>query len=1244
MRRQSRRRQGRGLAAAQALLLLLSVVGPLVQARPVDANPGDITAYAGGGLGAGPPLKVGQDPWGITVFGSKTYVSDDHFNVVRVFDSATGLETVAAGTGAYGLSGDGQAATQAQLSTPEGLAVDGAGDLFIADTGNSRIREVTTDGIIHTYAGSTRGNACSGTATTAQFANPDTVFVDGAGNLFVGDAYDYRVCEVKADKSVVQIAGKAMPGSYPCDPTTLCDVTGVVLDSSGAIFIADHGNGLLRKSDTSGNLTTVLTDPLVTALALDGGGNLFVANAGTGPQAPALVKRIGGPSASGAVTTYAGGGQQYPGAPNGDGGPATSAILQAPVGLAVDTAGNLLIADWADQRVRKVDTSAQHIISTAMGTGDSCGDADDGSPATSAQLCPTSGPGGLAFDGQANLLIGDSRGHAVRRVNAADGTIGTVVAGLSGITGMAPDGSGGVYAIEYNVLSVIVTVHHVDSQGVDHTPIVNGPGAPLVAATGAASDASGNLYVGSRRQITKVSPTGYATIVAGVYDAPYGVVCSGDGGPASQAAFFAPQVVGFDSAGDLFVYDAGAGHSVREIDTSGNVRSVISDGTVSCGVNTSPVTTFPQLRRPAVAINQYGDLYVLDYCTVSRVTAGVVATVVNTTACSSPSGGPGPFWSIAVAGTGALYLSDTTRVWRVEPYPPPSAPLSVSATGGIGQATVSWQPPASNGGSPIGGYVVTPIQDGTPLAPLAFNSAGTSATVSNLRHHSYTFTVRAVNAGGGGPPSQPSSPVTVQWVPGTPLTVTARAGDAQATISWSPPQDDGGLPITGYRVTALGGPPDVVQAVGATSTVLYGLVNFSLYTFTVEAENAAGTGPPASSNQVMPQLTVIGGNYRPLTPARILDTRLTRNPLGPGATLQLAVLGRGGIPASGVSAVIVNVTAVDGTANSFLRVYPTLGVGSSTSSLNWRAGQTVPNLVVVRVGRAGNITLFNAAGSVDVVIDVEGYIGTPVNSTSDDGLFATSGPQRLLDTRTSGQSLGPHGVLTVAIPPRLIGMGGVTTIGAVLNVTVTNPTAGSYLTVWPDGQPMPGTSNLNFVAGQTVPNRVIVPVGANGLVDISNAAGQVDVIVDLNGWFMHGSGAGTRYTAILPHRLFDSRTNGPPLTPDLVLTLQVPSPATAIALNVTVTNPSAPSFLAVFPDPGPGMTTTILTSDLNYGAGQTVANLVVVGTGYNGTIDFYNVAGSADVIIDVVGYFGPVYTGVPSTPAAPTYRARPGRR
>src|SRR5207245_2316908 len=123
------------------------------------------------------------------------------------------------------------------------------------------------------------------------------------------------------------------------------------------------------------------------------------------------------------------------------------------------------------------------------------------------------------------------------------------------------------------------------------------------------------------------------------------------------------------------------------------------------------------------------------------------------------------------------------------------------------------------------------------------------------------------------------------------------------------------------------------------------------------------------------------------------------------------------------------------------------------------------------------------------------------------------------------------------------------------------------------------------------------------------AAGRVDVIVDLNGWFLQGSSLGTRYTAVFPQRIFDSRTQGGPLTPDFLLSIPVPSPATALVLNVTVTNPSAPSYLVVLPDPG-GMTPSIQTSDLNYAPGQTVANLVVVAAGYQGNADVYNVAGS----------------------------------
>ncbi|TMD11412.1 MAG: fibronectin type III domain-containing protein [Chloroflexi bacterium] len=577
----------------------------------------------------------------------------------------------------------------------------------------------------------------------------------------------------------------------------------------------------------------------------------------------------------------------------------------------------------------------------------------------------------------------------------------------------------------------------------------------------------------------------------------------------------------------------------------------------------------------------------------------------------------------------------------MQPYAPPSAPLSVQATGGVGQATVSWQAPSSDGGSGIGGYAVTPIQDGVPLAPVPTAGAGTSTVITNLTGHSYTFTVRAVTGGGAGPPSQPSNVVMVKSVPRAPAGVTAKGGDAQALVSWTAPADDGGLPITGYDVAVTGnGVPWTVHVYGSMSTVVRGLTNFSLYTFNVSAVNAAGVGPPAASNQVMPQLTVVGGNYRRVPVAsRILDTRLSGNRMGPGTTLNLPVLGRGGIPGAGVSAVVLNVTATGGTRDGYLSIYPSFGVQSTASTLNWRTGQTVANLTVVQVSRSGSVTIFNAAGWVDTVVDIDGYFGTPLNSTSDDGLFqAEILPQRLLDTRSTPSAWSPDAhLLKVQIPTSIYGG---TTIAAVLNLAATGASAPTYLTAWPDGETMPGTSNLNLAPGRTVANRGIVPVGQDGMVDVYTAAGRVDVIADLNGWFVKGSGAGTRYTAIFPRRIFDSRTDGGQLTPDVVLAVPVPPPATAIVLNVTVTNPSAPSYLTVFPDPGPGTSPPVETSDINYTAGQTVANLVVVGVGYSGLVDLYNVVGSADVVIDVVGYFGPVYMGVPATPPPPTYRPR----
>src|SRR4029077_18468894 len=231
------------------------------------------------------------------------------------------------------------------------------------------------------------------------------------------------------------------------------------------------------------------------------------------------------------------------------------------------------------------------------------------------------------------------------------------------------------------------------------------------------------------------------------------------------------------------------------------------------------------------------------------------------------------------------------------------------------------------------------------------------------------------------------------------------------------------------------------------------------------------------------------GPYVPISPTRILDTRTAGGPLGHNASINVQVAGQGGLPATSVTAVVMNVTVTDTTSASYLTLWPTGVFRPTASNLNWTAGQTVPNLVEVALGTGGQVSVYNAAGSADVIFDVAGYVATPSGAPGAAGLFNPVVPNRVLDTRsgTSGQ-VGPGQSVILQVP----GTPGVPVSGVaavVLNITVTDATAPSYLTVFPTGTTPPTASNVNFTSGQTVPNRVIVKVGASGEVSFYNSAG-----------------------------------------------------------------------------------------------------------------------------------------------------------
>jgi hypothetical protein len=366
--------------------------------------------------------------------------------------------------------------------------------------------------------------------------------------------------------------------------------------------------------------------------------------------------------------------------------------------------------------------------------------------------------------------------------------------------------------------------------------------------------------------------------------------------------------------------------------------------------------------------------------------------------------------------------------------------------------------------------------------------------------------------------------------------------------------------------------------------------------------------------------------YTPVTPTRRLDTRTgTGGPataFGAGETRSVAMTG-GTVPADATAAV-VNVTVTSPSADGYLTVFPGGVSRPLASSINFRGGETIANLVTVGLGPTGALAIYNDAGTTDVIADIVGFYRAPTGDR-----YTATQPSRVLDTRT-----GVGGSTSAWAPGEMrevgVATGGVPAdaTAVVVNVTVTETTAASYLTVYPAGVPRPLASNVNWTAGTTIPNLVIVGLGTGshaGKIGVYNDAGTAHVLADVVGWYRPGT-SGARFRAVTPTRLLDTRSTtalasqetrglvvrGPPTA--------IPSGATAVVMNVTATEPSVGGYLSVFP----GGTSRPSSSNLNFRPRETIANLVIVGVGTTGAglnrASLYNDAGSTHVIADVVGY------------------------
>jgi sugar lactone lactonase YvrE len=363
---------------ARTWRLLASILFPLILIAPspgsAQTTSGIITTYAGSGLtyvcpaflsppgpgcdqvgaygykGDGMPATSALlfNPWGVAVDSSgNVFIADTNNNRIRKVTSTEVISTVV-GTGQSGFSGDGGAATSAQLNYPQAIAVDVFGNLFIADSQNHRVRKVTPDGVIHTIAGNGQSGSSGDGGPAIQAAlSAYGVAVDLSGDVFITDVN--RIREVTPDGLIHTVAANGTPGltgdGGPATSASLNSPYGIAVDPSGTLYIADHNNDRVRKVTPDGVISSVgigIEQP--TAVTTDAVGNVFVSDGETN-----VVWEI---SASGATSLITGSGRGGP--PSGDCGPANSAVLNSPIGLAVDTAGDLFIAEMENSRIRKV--------------------------------------------------------------------------------------------------------------------------------------------------------------------------------------------------------------------------------------------------------------------------------------------------------------------------------------------------------------------------------------------------------------------------------------------------------------------------------------------------------------------------------------------------------------------------------------------------------------------------------------------------------------------------------------------------------------------------------------------------------------------------------------------------------------------------------------------------------------------------------------------------------------------------
>jgi NHL repeat len=555
------------------------------------------------------------------------YVADRLNDTIRKITAAGVVTTLAGTAGAHdGADGTGAAA---HFSFPASVAVDGAGNLYVADEGNQTIRKVTAAGVVTTLAGTAgSGGSADGTGAAARFGRPVGVAIDSAGNLYVADQSNFTIRKVTAAGVVTTLAGT--PGIFDSVDGTGAAASffapsGVAVDSAGIVYVADRNNNTLRKITAAGVVTTLAGTPRIigsadsagaaarfdwpTSVEIDSSGNVYVADLNNH-----TLRKV---TAAGVVTTLAGRALGV-GSENGTG---AAARFFAPAGVAADSAGNVYVAD-GNATIRKITTTG--VVTTLAGTVGTL-DSVDGTGTAAHFLSPRA----VAVDRAGNLYVVDN--HAIRKVTAAGGAMtlaGTAsapgsndgtgpTAGFAFPSGIAVDRAGTVYVADRDN----ATIRKVTAEGVVTTLAGaahfsgsadgTGAAASFKEPAGVAVDNAGNVYVADRGNSTirKVTAAGVVTTLAGTA----GMTGSADGAGVA-ARFHHPSGVAVDSAGNVYVADQDSS-TIRKITPTGTTTTIAGTaGTAGILLGATPRLAFPR----SLAID--GDsIVVIDAAAVLRL-------------------------------------------------------------------------------------------------------------------------------------------------------------------------------------------------------------------------------------------------------------------------------------------------------------------------------------------------------------------------------------------------------------------------------------------------------------------------------------------------------------------------------------------------------------------------------------------------------------------------------------------------